>query len=75
MRKLMRSVARATMEAQGITGYNKQRRFTKQGKQWVSSYFAETWRKYLTPKEQQKARADRIKRAAQEARTGKAARI
>lgn len=64
MRKLMRSVARATMEAQGIIGYNKKRRFTKNGKRWVGSYFAETWRKYLTPKEQQKARAERIRKAA-----------
>ena len=67
MRKLMRSVARANMEAQGITGYNKKRSFKRKdgkGAAWVSSYFAETWRKYLTPDAFKKARAARIKKAA-----------
>lgn len=63
MRKLMRSIARANMEARGITGYNRKRRYKQKGRVWVSSFFAEHWREYVT-KKMKKARAARIRKEA-----------
>lgn len=45
MRKLLRSIARANMQKQGVPHINKPKRNPKSGKE--PSYFAENWRKYI----------------------------
>lgn len=45
MRKLLRRIAHAKMEAEGVRRINKPRRDLKGRKQ--PSYFAENWRKYI----------------------------
>ncbi|NLI22262.1 MAG: hypothetical protein GX418_12060 [Clostridiales bacterium] len=64
MRKLLRSIARANMEALGVTTQNKKRAYQTKDKKWVSSYFAENWRKFATPQACRKAQKARIMRRA-----------